>query len=195
MGRTVLEHTDKWVINLFPNPPYQQTIIPPTKRTKFCHCSQIPPIDAYITATEQASSKTTYPGSRWVQVWCQQASKTTTQQPLQPQLSTMQSPHTAQTRQHKGGSHSGQGGGHGHHGSTRLQQQSTGTSTRHQHLQSFQQGPYPQLKNKLITLLKNIKQSGGLSTQKYKQLYPTSAVPPKFYGLPKIHKTGAPSDP
>ena len=24
----------------------------------------------------------------------------------------------------------------------------------------------------------------------YKQLYPTSAVPPKFYGLPKIHKTG-----
>ena len=26
--------------------------------------------------------------------------------------------------------------------------------------------------------------------QKYKQLYPTSAVPPKFYGLPKIHKTG-----
>ena len=55
--------------------------------------------------------------------------------------------------------------------------------------------PTPQLKNKLITLLKNIKQTGGLSTQKYKQLYPTSAVPPKFYGLPKIHKAGTPLRP
>ena len=50
--------------------------------------------------------------------------------------------------------------------------------------------PTSYLKNKFITLLKDIKQTGGLSTQKYKQLYPTSAVPPKFYGLPKIHKAG-----
>ena len=55
--------------------------------------------------------------------------------------------------------------------------------------------PTPQLKNKLITLLKNIHQTGGLSTHKYKQLYPTSAIPPKFYGLPKIHKTGTPLRP
>ena len=55
--------------------------------------------------------------------------------------------------------------------------------------------PTPQLKNKLINLPKDIKQSGGLSIQKYKHLYPTSAVPPKFYGLPKIHKTGTLSDP
>ena len=55
--------------------------------------------------------------------------------------------------------------------------------------------PTTQLKNKLITLLKDIKQTGGLSTQKYKQLYPTNAVPLKFYGLPKIHKTGTPSGP
>ena len=55
--------------------------------------------------------------------------------------------------------------------------------------------PTRQLKNKLISLLKNIHQTGGLSTQKYKQLYPTSAVPPKVYGLPKIHKTGTPLRP
>ena len=55
--------------------------------------------------------------------------------------------------------------------------------------------PTPHLKNKLINLLKDIKQSGGLNTQKYKQLYPTSAVPPKFYGLPKIHKAGTPLRP
>ena len=55
--------------------------------------------------------------------------------------------------------------------------------------------PTPQLKNKLITLLKNIHQTGGLNTNKYKQLYPTSAIPPKFYGPPKIHKTGTPLRP
>ena len=55
--------------------------------------------------------------------------------------------------------------------------------------------PTPQLKTKLINLIKGIKQSGGLSAHKYKQLYPTSAIPPKFYGLPKIHKTGTPLRP
>ena len=55
--------------------------------------------------------------------------------------------------------------------------------------------PTSHLKNKLITLLKDIKQTGGLSTNKYKQLYPTSAVPPKFYGLPKIHNVGTPLRP
>ena len=53
----------------------------------------------------------------------------------------MQSPYPTQTGQHQGGSYSGQGGGHGHYGSTRLQQQSPDTSTRHQDLQSSSQGP------------------------------------------------------
>ena len=51
------------------------------------------------------------------------------------------------------------------------------------------------LKNKLITLLKGIKQTGGLSTQKYKQLYPTSAVPPSFMACPKSIKQAPPSGP
>ena len=55
--------------------------------------------------------------------------------------------------------------------------------------------PTSQLKNKLITILKDIKHTGGLGTSKYKQLYPTSAVPPKFHGLPKIHKVGTPLRP
>ena len=56
--------------------------------------------------------------------------------------------------------------------------------------------PTPQLKNKLITLLKNIKQTGGLSTQKYKQLYPTSVQShPNFMAYPEIHKTGTPLRP
>ena len=46
--------------------------------------------------------------------------------------------------------------------------------------------PTSQLKNKLISLLKDIKQTGGLSTNKYKQLYPTSAVPPNSMAFQKF---------
>ena len=55
--------------------------------------------------------------------------------------------------------------------------------------------PTSQLKNKFISLLKDIKQTGGLSTYKCKQLYPTCAVSPKFCGLPKLHKVGTPLRP
>ena len=55
--------------------------------------------------------------------------------------------------------------------------------------------PTSQLKNKLISLLKDIKQTGGLSTNKCKQLYPTSVVPPNFMAFPKFHKTGTPLRP
>ena len=44
-------------LSTFPKPPHQGTIIPPTKRPQLCHHAQIPPIEAYITAIEQASSK------------------------------------------------------------------------------------------------------------------------------------------
>ena len=102
----------------------------------------------------------------------------------------MQSSYTTKTGQLQGGSHSRQGGCHGHHGPRRLHQQSPNPTTRHHTYKVLPKDPTSQLKNKLISLLNNIKQTGGLTTNKYKQLYPTSAVPPKFYGLPKIHKTG-----
>ena len=54
----------------------------------------------------------------------------------------MQSPYWTQTGQLQGGSHSGQGGGHGNHGPTRLHQQSPNITTRNQHLQSAPQGPH-----------------------------------------------------
>ena len=55
--------------------------------------------------------------------------------------------------------------------------------------------PTYKLKNKLIGLLKDIKLTGGLKDSTYHRLYRTSAVPQKFYGLPKIHKVGTPSFP
>ena len=48
--------------------------------------------------------------------------------------------------------------------------------------------PTYKLKTKLISLLKKIKGEGGISDQLYKKMYPTGAVAPTFYGLPKIHR-------
>ena len=51
--------------------------------------------------------------------------------------------------------------------------------------------PTTKHKNRLISLLKTIK-SGGTDNITYKSLYPTGIESPKYYGLPKIHKTGVP---
>ena len=55
--------------------------------------------------------------------------------------------------------------------------------------------PTTKQKNKLITLLKKIKQEDGISEDTYNRVYPTGEGTPKFYGLPKIHKAGVPLRP
>ena len=44
------------------------------------------------------------------------------------------------------------------------------------------------LKNKLINILKKVRAESGMQENTYRKMYPTGASPPKFYGLPKIHK-------
>ena len=56
-------------------------------------------------------------------------------------------------------------------------------------------GPTNTIKNKLINILKRVKSQTGLSNQTYKSMYPTGCVPPKFYGLPRIHKPDTPLRP
>ena len=55
--------------------------------------------------------------------------------------------------------------------------------------------PTNKYKSKLVGLLKTIKAEGGMDDITYKRLYPTGAVPPKYYGLPKVHKPGMPLRP
>ena len=55
--------------------------------------------------------------------------------------------------------------------------------------------PTSRTKSKMINLLKKIKSERDIDDILYKNLYPTGAVPPKFYGLPKIHKSGIPLRP
>ena len=60
---------------------------------------------------------------------------------------------------------------------------------------SIPQDPTNTIKNKLSNILKRVKSQTGLNNQTYKAMYPTGCVPPKFYGLPKIHKPDTPLRP
>ena len=60
---------------------------------------------------------------------------------------------------------------------------------------SIAKDPTSSIKNKLINILKRVKSQTGLDSNTYKSMYPTGCVPPKFYGLPKIHKPDTPLRP
>ena len=52
--------------------------------------------------------------------------------------------------------------------------------------------PTSKIKAKLVTTLREIKKDTNIDEGTYKIMYLTSCMSPKFYGLPKIHKTGTP---
>ena len=55
--------------------------------------------------------------------------------------------------------------------------------------------PTNTIKNKLINILKRVKNQTGLDSVTYISMNSTGCVPPKFYGLPKIHKLDTPLRP
>ena len=55
--------------------------------------------------------------------------------------------------------------------------------------------PTNKYKTKLVDKLKNLRDEGVIDQLCYRQLYPTTAVVPKFYGLPKVHKAACPLRP
>ena len=196
--KTCIDHMDKWVINLSQTPLTTNQLSLLQKGPNFAITSKYPPIDAYITATEIATAKLT---TQEAEEFRSDINRLLKQQQQQHHNNCNLNP--AQCR-----------------ALTQLKQDNTrviltadkGVAMVVMDKQEYtnkaqallddtntykvlNKDPTPQLKNKLISILKDIKQSGGLSIQKYKQLYPTSAVPPKFYGLPKIHKTGTPLTP
>ena len=60
---------------------------------------------------------------------------------------------------------------------------------------SLAKDPTSSIKNKLINILKRVKNQTGLDSNAYKSMYITGCVPPKFYDLPKIHKPDTPLRP
>ena len=55
--------------------------------------------------------------------------------------------------------------------------------------------PTTTYKGQLVKVLSDIEEEGGINRDQYRSLYPTSETPPKFYGLPKIHKQSRPLRP
>ena len=55
--------------------------------------------------------------------------------------------------------------------------------------------PTNRQRNRLIQILKKIKEEEGMNETPYKKVYATGAGIPMFYGLPKIHKAGVPLRP
>ena len=55
--------------------------------------------------------------------------------------------------------------------------------------------PTSKIKAKLIKTLRKIKKNTNIGEGMYKTMCPTGCMPPKFYGLSKIHKTGTPLRP
>ena len=55
--------------------------------------------------------------------------------------------------------------------------------------------PTNRIKAKLIQILRRLIREIGMDEGMYKAMYPTSCTPPKFYGVPKMHKTGTPIRP
>ena len=55
--------------------------------------------------------------------------------------------------------------------------------------------PTSKIKAQLITKIRRIKKDRKLDEGTYRTMYPTGCIPPKFYGFPKIHKTGTPLRP
>ena len=58
---------------------------------------------------------------------------------------------------------------------------------------SIPRDPTNTIKNKLISILKRVKNQTGLDSLTYKSMYPTGCVPPKFYGLPRSTNQTLPS--
>ena len=195
---TCRDHTDKWVINLSKTPLTSDQLSLLQKGPNYAITPKYPPIDAYIMATELAAFKLP---TQEVDEFRSDINRLLKQQQQHHHNNCNLNP--AQCR-----------------ALTQLKQDNTrvvltgdkGVAMVIMDQQEYNnkaqallqdtntykvlpKDPTPKLKNNLINLLKDIKQSGGFSIQKYKQLYPTSAVPPKFYGLPKIHKTGTPLRP
>ena len=59
----------------------------------------------------------------------------------------------------------------------------------------LKQNTYRELAADPTNQQKTIKSDGGINNSTYRRLYPTGVVSPKYYGLPKIHKSGVPLRP
>ena len=61
--------------------------------------------------------------------------------------------------------------------------------------QKLKGDPTQKFKKELVSVLKDLKERGVTPPALHKKLYPTVDQPPRFYGLPKVHKKAMPLRP
>ena len=182
----------------FQNPPYPETIIPSTKRPQLCHYPLNTPIEAYITSPEQAANKLPTQEAdelrsdinRILKQLQQQHNKQYNLNPFQCRaLTQLKKDNTRVVLTVDKGVAMVIMDQQDYINKAQSLLQDTNT------YKVLPKDPTSHLRNKHITLLKDIIQTGGLNTQKYKQLYPTSAVPPSSMACPKSTKQAPPLRP
>ena len=182
---------DKWVINLSKTPLTKEQLSLLQKGPNFAITPKIPPIESYITTTEQVSHKLPTQEvdefrsdvNRILKQLQQQHNNHCNLNPSQCRtLTELKKDNTRVVLTVDKGVAMVTMDQQDYTNKAQALLQDTNT------YKVLSKDPTTQLKNKLITLLKDIKQTGGLTTQKYKQLYPTSAVPPNFMACPKYIK-------
>ena len=173
--------SDKWVINLSSTPLSSKQLTLLQKGPNFAIIPKHPPIEAYITATEIAAAKLPNQEAEEFRSDVNRLLKQQQQQPPQHcNLTPAQCRALTQLKQDNNRVILTADKGvamvvmdlQDYNNKAQALLQDTNT------YKVLPKDPTPQLKNKLITLLKNIHQTGGLNTHKYKQLYPTSALRP-----------------
>ena len=55
--------------------------------------------------------------------------------------------------------------------------------------------PTSRFKKDLVSVLQTMEHEGAINRVEYRKLYSTAENPPKFYGLPKVHKVNTPLRP
>ena len=194
-NHTCTSHMDEWVINLSKTPLTKEQLSLLQKGPNYAITPKYPTIEAYITSTEQAANKLPSQEADELRSDVNRILKQLQQQHnkqcnLNPPV---QSPHRTQTGQFQGGFSWQTRGWPWSSWTNRT------TLTKHKHYYRIPtptkcspRTPPPSLKTNSLPFLKTLHKQEVYPPKKYKQLYPTSAVPPKFYGLPKIHKVGTP---
>ena len=175
--------------------PYQSPDITAGPWTKFCHSSQKPPYGDYITAVEQACLNLEPHNAEELRAEIRGAlrhSHKSRRNITKEEAQVLSEPKKDHTRLILTADK----------GVPLVVMDRTEYNNKAQKLledggtyKEIKTDPTNKLKNKLINLLKKIKAKGGINDQLYKKMYPTGAVAPKFYGLPKIHKRDIPLRP
>ena len=188
------EPNPTWVINLSSKPLTQTQRFVLAKGPNFAVTPGIPPNLEYITAIETACSKLSQQDAEELRAEINRVLRSS--QPTKPNLTKVQTLSLRELKRDKDFIVLTADRGVAMVIMDRQDYINKANSLLNQNTyRPIPQDPTNTIKKKLISILKRVKNQTGLDSSTYKSMYPIGCVPPKIYGLPKIHKPGTPFRP